>query len=70
MDITRRNALKIIGATPVAAGIGLTDESAEAQAHQHPTTAKPAGARAEGRLQAEVLHSARVGDGGACSPTS
>jgi Gluconate 2-dehydrogenase subunit 3 len=29
MDITRRNALKIIGATPVAAGIGLGDAIAE-----------------------------------------
>jgi hypothetical protein len=48
MDITRRNALKIIGATPVAAGIGLTDQSAEAQAHQHPTTAKPAAAGRKG----------------------
>jgi len=44
MDITRRNALKIIGATPVAAGIGLSDAAADAQAHQHPATAKPAAA--------------------------
>lgn len=42
MDITRRNALKIISATPVAAGIGLTDAAAEGKAHQHPATAKPA----------------------------
>ena len=48
MDITRRNALKIIGATPVAAGIGLTDASADAQTHQHPTTAKPAAAARKG----------------------
>jgi gluconate 2-dehydrogenase gamma chain len=48
MDITRRNALKIIGATPVVAGIGLTDASADAQAHQRPTTAKPAAAPRKG----------------------
>jgi hypothetical protein len=34
MDITRRNALKIIGATPVAAGIGLTETAEAGQAHQ------------------------------------
>jgi gluconate 2-dehydrogenase gamma chain len=44
MDITRRNALKIIGATPVAAGIGLSDAAAQAQPHQHPAPAKPAAA--------------------------
>ncbi len=44
MDITRRNALKIIGATPVAAGIGLTDVSADTEAHQHSTAAKPTAA--------------------------
>jgi gluconate 2-dehydrogenase gamma chain len=34
MDITRRNALKIIGATPVAAGLGLGDAVAgQAPAH-------------------------------------
>lgn len=39
MDITRRNALKIIGATPVAAGLGgLTDASAEQAAHQQHTS--------------------------------
>jgi hypothetical protein len=46
MDITRRNALKIISATPVAAGIGLTEAVAD-QAHQQhgkPTT-KPAAGR-------------------------
>ena len=31
MDITRRNALKIIGATPVAAGIGLGEAVADQQ---------------------------------------
>ena len=39
MDITRRNALKIIGATPVAAGIGLGSAAAEqamTPAHVHP----------------------------------
>ena len=41
MDITRRNALKIIGATPVAAGIGLTEAAADAQA-KHPHTQPPA----------------------------
>jgi gluconate 2-dehydrogenase gamma chain len=47
MDITRRNALKIIGATPVAAGIGLTETTEAGQAHpQHGTqTAKPAAGR-------------------------
>lgn len=41
MDITRRNALKIIGATPVAAGIGLTDTAEAEQTHQQHGTAKP-----------------------------
>ncbi len=47
MDITRRNALKIIGATPVAAGIGLTETAAAEQAaHQpHGAAAKPAAAK-------------------------
>ncbi len=31
MDITRRNALKIIGATPVAAGIGLGEAAGDPQ---------------------------------------
>ena len=35
MDITRRNALKIIGATPVAAGLGLGEAMAQ-QAPAHP----------------------------------
>ena len=44
MDITRRNALKIIGATPVAAGIGLTEPAEAGQAHQQHGTpaARPA----------------------------
>jgi gluconate 2-dehydrogenase gamma chain len=34
MEITRRNALKILGATPVAAGLGLGDgQAAQAPAH-------------------------------------
>ena len=34
MEITRRNALKIIGATPVAAGLGLADgQAAQTPAH-------------------------------------
>lgn len=41
MDITRRNALKIIGATPVAAGIGLTEAAADAHV-QHAHTQAPA----------------------------
>jgi len=48
MDITRRNALKIIGATPVAAGIGLTEAAATEQAHQahmQPRTKPAAGAK-------------------------
>ena len=46
MDITRRNALKIIGATPVAAGIGLTDATATPEAHQqHGSAAARAGAK-------------------------
>ncbi len=46
MDITRRNALKIIGVTPVAAGIGLTEATAEPEAHQHGTPAAGRGAAA------------------------
>lgn len=46
MDITRRNALKIIGATPVAAGIGLADATAVEPAHQaQGTPARQAAAR-------------------------
>jgi len=50
MEITRRNALKIIGATPVAAGIGLTEAAAEAQAHQAHTQpgARPAATAKKG----------------------
>lgn len=44
MDITRRNALKIIGATPVAAGIGLTDATAGPAAHQQRGTPPARGA--------------------------
>ena len=44
MNITRRNALKIIGATPVAAGIGLTEATAEPEAHQHGTPVAGRGA--------------------------
>ena len=56
MDITRRNALKIISATPVAAGIGLTEASAQAQAHQHPTTAKPSAAGRKGAYQPKFFN--------------
>jgi gluconate 2-dehydrogenase gamma chain len=46
MDITRRNALKIIGATPVAAGIGLTDATATPESHQqHGSAAARTGAK-------------------------
>jgi succinylarginine dihydrolase len=46
MDITRRNALKIIGATPVAAGLGLGNAaSEEAQAGQSAPPKPPAAAR-------------------------
>ena len=45
MDITRRNALKIIGATPVAAGVGLAGTAEAEQAHQQHGTAKPAAGR-------------------------
>jgi gluconate 2-dehydrogenase gamma chain len=44
MDITRRNALKIISATPVAAGIGLTDAAAGEQA-SHQQHGTPEGGR-------------------------
>ena len=45
MEITRRNALKIIGATPVA-GLGIGSASAEqAPAHEHPAPQKPAATR-------------------------
>jgi gluconate 2-dehydrogenase gamma chain len=43
MEITRRNALKIIGATPVAAGLGIGGASAgQAPAHEHAASQKPA----------------------------
>jgi gluconate 2-dehydrogenase gamma chain len=48
MEITRRNALKIIGATPVAAGLGIGGVEAERApaAHEHPGPQKaPATAR-------------------------
>ena len=45
MDITRRNALKIISATPVAAGIGLADATAEQAHQQHGTARKPVAGR-------------------------
>ena len=41
MDITRRNALKIISATPVAAGLGLGDAVAEQAPHVHGTAPAP-----------------------------
>jgi gluconate 2-dehydrogenase gamma chain len=50
MDITRRNALKIIGASPVAAGLGLgnaASEEAPAQAGQS-APPKPAAAARKG----------------------
>lgn len=48
MDITRRNALKIIGVTPVAAGIGLGGTAEAEQAHpRHGAQAgRPAARRA------------------------
>jgi gluconate 2-dehydrogenase gamma chain len=45
MNISRRNALKIISATPVAAGIGLTEASAAPGAHQHGTPARAGAAK-------------------------
>jgi len=48
MDITRRNALKIIGATPVAAGLGFGEAAAEeapAQPGQPSPQKRSAGAR-------------------------
>lgn len=45
MEITRRNALRIIGATPVAAGLAIgTADADQAAAHQHPAPA-PSAAR-------------------------
>jgi Gluconate 2-dehydrogenase subunit 3 len=49
MEITRRNALKIIGATPVAAGLSIGGASAEqAPAHEHAAPQKPAQAVRKG----------------------
>ena len=49
MEITRRNALKIIGATPVAAGLGIGGASAEqTPAHEHAAPQKPAPAARKG----------------------
>jgi Gluconate 2-dehydrogenase subunit 3 len=49
MEITRRNALKIIGATPVAAGLSIGGASAEqAPAHEHAAPQKPAPAVRKG----------------------
>jgi gluconate 2-dehydrogenase gamma chain len=47
MEITRRNALKIIGATPVAAGLGIGSADADQApgAHQHPAPQKATAAR-------------------------
>jgi len=39
MEITRRNALKIIGGTPVAAGLGLGDSDAQTPPAAHPVAA-------------------------------
>jgi hypothetical protein len=58
MDISRRNALKIISATPVAAGIGLGDAAA-AQAHQaahQAATQKPAAAGRKGAFQPKFFN--------------
>jgi hypothetical protein len=45
MNITRRNALKIIGATPVAAGIGMSDAAAAQPHREHGKPSKPAAGR-------------------------
>jgi gluconate 2-dehydrogenase gamma chain len=42
MEITRRNALKIIGATPVAAGVALGEAAAAEQAMTHAGHVMPA----------------------------
>jgi len=46
MEITRRNALKIIGATPVAAGLGIAgaDAAQAPAAHEHAAAQKTASA--------------------------
>jgi gluconate 2-dehydrogenase gamma chain len=51
MEITRRNALKIIGATPVAAGIGLGDAAARTPDHGGHPTAAAHQAAAKGRYK-------------------
>jgi gluconate 2-dehydrogenase gamma chain len=53
MEITRRNALKIIGATPVAAGLGIGGASAEQAraAHEHPAAQKAATAARKGQYK-------------------
>ena len=63
MEISRRNALKIIGATPVAAGLGIAgaDAAGRRQRTSMGRAANGAGG-AEGVVQAEILHGARVGD--------
>jgi hypothetical protein len=48
MEITRRNALKIIGATPVAAGVGFGSAAAEDQATEHAGHVMPAAHQAAG----------------------
>ena len=49
MEITRRNALKIIGGTPVAAGLGLGDTEAQTPAAPaHPVAATHQAAAAKG----------------------
>jgi gluconate 2-dehydrogenase gamma chain len=48
MDISRRNALKIIGATPVAAGVGLAGTAEAGQAHQQHGAPRAAAAARRG----------------------
>jgi gluconate 2-dehydrogenase gamma chain len=50
MEITRRNALKIIGATPVAAGLGIGSATADQApaAHEHAAAQKAAPAARKG----------------------
>ena len=50
MEITRRNALKIIGATPVAAGLGIAgaDAAQAPAAHEHAAAQKTASAGRKG----------------------
>jgi len=53
MEITRRNALKIIGATPVAAGLSIAGADAEQAPapHEHPVAQKAAPAARKGPHQ-------------------